>query len=57
MKISYDKITDALYIKVKAAKTKKTKKIQINLLVDFDAKDNVLGVKILKASRWLESND
>lgn len=57
MKVSYDQAADTIYIKVKAAKVKKTKKIQINLLVDFDAKDKVSGVKIFNASRWLESGD
>jgi uncharacterized protein YuzE len=56
MKISYDKIADAVYIRAKAARIKSTKKIQNNLLVDFDAKGRVRGIEILDASHWLQSS-
>lgn len=55
MKISYDKAADAVYIRAKVARIKSTKRIQDNLLVDFDAKGRVAGVEILKASSWLQS--
>ncbi|OHA01068.1 MAG: hypothetical protein A3C11_02110 [Candidatus Sungbacteria bacterium RIFCSPHIGHO2_02_FULL_49_12] len=52
MKISYDKIADAVYIQAAKRKIAKTKKIQGNLIVDFDAGGNVRGVEILAASEW-----
>ena len=53
MKISYDKTADAIYIRMKTARVTRTKKIEGNLLADFDAKGNVRGIEILHASRWL----
>ena len=55
MKISYDKTADAVYIRAKAARIKRTQRIQGNLLVDFDARGEVRGVEILHASRWPSS--
>ena len=57
MKISYDKLADAVYIRAKTARIKSTKRIQNNLLVDFDAKGRVRGIEILDASQWLQSKN
>lgn len=56
MKIDYDKIADAVYIRAHKGTTAKTKKFDANLIVDFDAKGNVRGVEILNASEWLFEN-
>ncbi len=56
MKISYDKIANAVYIQMKGVRIKNTKKIQGNLLVDFDGRGKVAGIEILEASSWLQSN-
>lgn len=57
MKISYDNIADAVYIRARTARIKTTKRIQSNLVVDFDAKGRVRGIEILNASHWLQSNN
>lgn len=51
MKIQYDKQADALYIYLGKGRVKKTVKTGKNMLVDFDAKDRVVGVEFYKISR------
>ena len=57
MRISYDKSADAIYIRMKVAKVKKTLKIQEGLLADVDRTGNVCGVEILNVSRWLPKRE
>ncbi len=47
MKISYDPTTDSAYIKLSDKKYKLTKKISNDILIDYDSKNNPLGIEIL----------
>ncbi len=50
MKITYDKIADAMYIYLNKAKVFKTVQITDRLLIDVDNDGNVIGIEILDAS-------
>ena len=50
MKITYDKITDAMYIYLNKTKVFKTVKMADRLLVDVDREGKILGIEILDAS-------
>jgi len=50
MKITYDKIADAMYIYLNKSKVFKTVKMADRLLVDVDKEGKVLGIEILNAS-------
>ncbi len=56
MKISYDNKADAFYITAKNAKITRTKRVDRDILIDFDAKGVIRGIEILNASRWFLSN-
>ena len=51
MKIKYDKIIDAKYIRIKSGNIAKTEKKQDWLLFDCDKSGEVLGIEILDASK------
>jgi len=53
MKVYYDKIADAMYIRLRTGKIKGTVKVNDRLLVDVDAKGNTVGVELLDASLQL----
>jgi uncharacterized protein YuzE len=50
MKATYDKITDAMYLRLKNGKVARTQKIEDRLLVDVDKKGNILGIEMLDVS-------
>ncbi len=50
MNITYDKIADAVYMKVSQASVAKTVKLDDTLLVDKDNNGNIVGLEILDAS-------
>ncbi len=50
MKITYDKIADAMYIYFRKGKIKKTVEMNRHFIADMDAKGNVIGLEILNAS-------
>ena len=58
MKFEYDKEADAGYIyieyPIKEGEAKKTIQLNDNIILDFDAKDKLLGVEILNASKILD---
>lgn len=52
MKVTYDKEIDSKYVKIGTVRTvAKTKKLEDWLLVDHDARGNIIGVEILWASK------
>ena len=51
MKITYDKITDAMYIHLNKGRYAKSKKVTDDILVDVNKVGKVLGVEILYASQ------
>ena len=57
MKISYDKIADALYIYLRKGKVAKTIKVKSNFLIDVDKKGDVLGIEILGVSKQIPKKE
>ncbi|MDP3917000.1 MAG: DUF2283 domain-containing protein [Nanoarchaeota archaeon] len=58
MRFEYDKEADAGYIyieyPIKDGEAKKTIQLNENIILDFDAKDKLLGVEILNASKVID---
>ncbi|KKS43748.1 MAG: hypothetical protein UV05_C0022G0011 [candidate division CPR1 bacterium GW2011_GWA2_42_17] len=52
MKMHYDKIADAMYIRLRDGKIKGTVKVNDRLMVDVDAKGNTIGVELLEADSF-----
>lgn len=50
MTINFDKIADAVYVALKKTKVKETKTISDKIIVDFDAKGDIIGIEILNIS-------
>ncbi|MEK7134302.1 MAG: DUF2283 domain-containing protein [Patescibacteria group bacterium] len=50
MKITYDKVADAMYIYLNKAKVAKTIKLKGRLLADVDKKGRVIGIEVLNVS-------
>ena len=50
MKVSYDKTSDAMYIRLREGKIKGTVKVNDRLMVDVDQKGNTIGVELLDAT-------
>ncbi len=57
MKIKYDKAADALYIELKKGKAYKTSPKADNVLVDFDKKNNAIGIELLHFSKSLSPKE
>jgi len=57
MKISYDKMADALYIYLRKGKVAKTIKVTSRLLIDVDKRGNVLGIEMLDVSRQIPKKE
>ena len=57
MKISYDKIADAMYIYLRKGKVAKTIKVKSGFLVDVDKKGGVLGIEMLNVSRQIPKRE
>lgn len=57
MKITYDKIADAMYIYLSKAKVFRTIKMNETCLVDIDKKGKVLGIEILSASSQISKKN
>ena len=54
MRLSYDKSTDSLYIELNSAPGAEAREIVEGLVVDLDAKGDVVGFDIELASRKLD---
>lgn len=50
MNIQYDKVADAMYVKLSTAKVAKTVEISDNLIADLDAQGNTIGIEMLDVS-------
>ena len=57
MKITYDKVADALYVYLKGGKVSKSKEINSNMIADFDKKGNVVGIEVLFVSSWMSQKN
>ncbi len=50
MKITYDKVADAVYMRISNGAIAQSAKLDDTIYVDKDAQDNILGFEILNAS-------
>ena len=57
MKMTYDKIADAMYIYFRKAKVFKTAKMTDRLLVDLDKEGKILGIEILDVSSQIKQKN
>ena len=57
MKVTYDKIADAMYVYFRKSKVAKTIEISDRLIVDTDNLGRVIGLEILDASKQLSANN
>ena len=57
MDIRYDQVSDALYIRLKENKYSESDEINNNIILDFDKDKNVIGIEILRASRYLDIDE
>ncbi len=55
MKINYDKIADAVYLKIRNGKIDKSKKVNDNIILDLNKKGDVVGIEMLEYSSSKES--
>lgn len=57
MKVRYDEEANALYIKLQEKKYYESDEIQDGFILDYDEEDNVIGIEILDADKYLRAND
>lgn len=51
---SFDPTANTLYITIKKAKVVKTKPLTFDIIVDFDEKDEIVGIEILNVAGRLD---
>lgn len=56
MKIKIDKINDTLYFKIDESAIVESEEIQPGVILDFDNKNNVVGLEILNISNKVTEN-
>lgn len=56
MKLRYDKQVDAAYFQVRDTAVAQTIEIDLDLYVDLDKENRVVGVEILNAREYLATN-
>ncbi|NIM14806.1 MAG: DUF2283 domain-containing protein [Candidatus Aminicenantes bacterium] len=56
MRIRYSQEADALYIRLKENKIKDTDEVSEDLIIDYDADGNVVGIEILSASKKADTD-
>lgn len=54
-KYNYDRKSDSLFIYLKEGEEERFEEIAPGINVEFDSNDDLIGVEILKASRFSES--
>lgn len=57
MKITYDKLADAMYIKFQDGAFVSNKEVEDGIILDIGKKGVVLGIEILEASHRLKPKD
>ena len=51
MKVEYDPDADAAYVKLSEAKIVESEEIKPGIILDYDEKDEVVGIEILSVSK------
>jgi len=57
MKIEYDKIVDALYIRIEETEVARTDEIEEGVNLDFNSEGKLIGIEILNAKEKYKSKD
>jgi len=57
MRIEYSKEADALYVHFKEEYVSKSKEIEDGIVLDFDEKDQLIGIEILDVSQRFSLSD
>ena len=57
MKIEYSKEADALYVYFKEAFVAKSKEIEDGVVIDFDEKNQLIGIEVLDVSKRFSLSD
>lgn len=57
MKIEYSKEADAIYVYFKEEYVAKSKEIEDGVVVDFDEKDQLIGIEVLDVSKRFKLSD
>jgi len=56
MKITFDKEADAVYIEFRNGNFASNKKIDEDIIIDFDGDGNILGIEIINASKRISKD-
>jgi len=57
MRIRYDEKVDALYLRLDDSKVVESEEVQPGIVVDFNAKKQVVGIEVLHAKRRVPKDD
>lgn len=57
MRIRYDKKVDALYLRLDDSKVVQSDEVKPGIVLDFDAKDQVVGIEVLDFKRRVPKAD
>lgn len=57
MQFDYDKTTDSLYIRLAQGGSAESEEVSENLILDYDAQGNVVGIDIQHASQRLDMSN
>ena len=57
MKIEYSKEADAIYVYFKETFVAKSKEIEDGVVIDFDEKDQLIGIEVLDVSQRFSLSD
>ncbi len=51
LRIKYDRITDAIYVRLKDEKVVESDEVAPGVIVDFNEKNEIVGIEVLWASK------
>lgn len=57
MRIRYDEKVDALYLRLDESKVVESEEVQPGIVVDFNAKKQVVGIEVLQLKRRVPKDD
>jgi uncharacterized protein YuzE len=55
MKVTVDKETDALYMRLSDTRIHDSEEVKPGIILDYDEKDNLVGIEILRVSERVPS--
>lgn len=57
MRIRYDEKVDALYLRLDESKVVESEEVQPGIVVDFNARKQVVGIEVLQVKRRVPKDD